>query len=296
MSEYLVISHSGCRDGFAAAWVASKKLPPDTEFVFTGYGEEVPEVKGKDVYILDFSYPRTTLERMKAEAASLLVLDHHKSAEEDLRGLDYARFDLTVSGARMALQYFFPQVEYDPSFSGPRRPYDPFVDKNWIVDYVEDRDLWRWRLDCSRAVSAYLNILPFEFEAWDKAFAGGAAHAAMLGTPILREIESYVQSVVTESAIYTVFGLSVPVVNCAYKHSSEILEILAKASPSGVAMSWHQRKDGKIKYSLRAAAWSQQDVAHLAQRYGGGGHAKSAGFETDGIPIHFQFQHDREPR
>ena len=38
--------------------------------------------------------------------------------------------------------------------------------------YLEDRDLWRWKLPASRQVSAAIASYPFDFEVWNH-LAGG---------------------------------------------------------------------------------------------------------------------------
>src|SRR5688500_6169509 len=84
----LCIAHgSSCIDGLAAAWVVHRALGDDVEFVYASYGQDPPDVAGRDVVIVDFSYKRPVLEAMAARARSVLVLDHHKSAAEDLAGL-----------------------------------------------------------------------------------------------------------------------------------------------------------------------------------------------------------------
>src|SRR6478736_8978193 len=96
----LCIYHSPCYDGFTAAWVVRQAFP-DAKFIGANYGDEPPDVRGKEVIVVDFSYPRDVLERMHEQAKSLLVLDHHKSAEKALEGLYYAKFDMSRSGAMM---------------------------------------------------------------------------------------------------------------------------------------------------------------------------------------------------
>src|ERR1041385_5371355 len=44
----------------------------------------VRQIEGRDVLIVDFSYPLATLRAIAAEARSVLVIDHHKTAQEDL--------------------------------------------------------------------------------------------------------------------------------------------------------------------------------------------------------------------
>lgn len=75
----LVIYHAGCRDGFCAAWIAHRYLP-DAEFHPGYYGHAPPDVTGRDVYILEFSYDRPDMVGLAARAKTFTVLDHHKTA------------------------------------------------------------------------------------------------------------------------------------------------------------------------------------------------------------------------
>src|SRR5438034_364114 len=99
MTDTLVIYHGECTDGFTAAW-AFKTLRPLTTATYAPahHGDTPPEVTGKEVYILDFAYPRAQLLRMHDQAASVLVLDHHKTAQADLEGLPFCVFDMDRSG------------------------------------------------------------------------------------------------------------------------------------------------------------------------------------------------------
>src|SRR5688572_2721511 len=119
----LVIYHGSCRDGFTAAWVARLRYPA-AEFHAGHFGKRPPQVSGRHVLIVDFSYPRSVMEEMASQAESIVLFDHHKTAETELTSLPYANFDMHRSGAGLAWDYLFP---------GEPRP--------WIVDYVEDRDL-----------------------------------------------------------------------------------------------------------------------------------------------------------
>ena len=49
---------------------------------------------GEHIVIVDFSYARPILETIAQSAASLVVLDHHITAEQTLADLPYAYFDL----------------------------------------------------------------------------------------------------------------------------------------------------------------------------------------------------------
>lgn len=93
MSEMkpLVLYHANCWDGFCAAWVARMALG-DIEAVPVNYGTEPPDVRGRNVYVLDFSYPRAVMRRLLGQAHFVTVLDHHKTAEAD-RLVDRQRRD-----------------------------------------------------------------------------------------------------------------------------------------------------------------------------------------------------------
>jgi len=98
--KLLVLFHASCADGFCAAWICHK-IYPDAEYVAVQYGQEPPDVKDREVLILDFSYPRKQLLAMRSAAKNLEVLDHHKTAAADLEGLDFCMFDMSKSGARL---------------------------------------------------------------------------------------------------------------------------------------------------------------------------------------------------
>ena len=75
-----VIYHADCTDGFGAAYSAWKQLGNRAEYHACKHGTPPPDVKGKNVVILDFSFNNATTKQMIEEANSLLVIDHHKSA------------------------------------------------------------------------------------------------------------------------------------------------------------------------------------------------------------------------
>lgn len=270
---HLVIYHADCTDGFTAAWVAWLKHGRDATYVPARYGAPPPDVAGLGVLVLDFSYPRDVLLEMQRDAASIKVLDHHKTAEKELAGLPFCTFDSERSGAGLA---------WDELFPGERRPQ--------VVEYVEDRDLWRWELPNSREINAYVSSYSFNFETWSGVenmltlFGSGAAQE---GSAILRAQERRVRSRAGEAARMTFEGFVVPVVNCT-DSMSEVLNELAKDAP--FAVGWFQRQDGQFVYSLRSVG--DFDVSEIAGRHGGGGHKNAAGFTLPFLfdEIRFRFQ------
>ena len=180
----LVIYHGDCVDGFTAAWAAWRKWPT-ARFVAARYGEPPPGWRVDDhVLIVDFSYPRDVLEALRNRVASLRVFDHHKTAEADLAGLDYCIFDMERSGAGITwdcLAQDDEQLWRSRGGTGSRvRP--------WLVDYVEDRDLWRFAWPDSRQVNAYLRSQEQTFERWERLYCETLGEAIVRGQGCLDHI------------------------------------------------------------------------------------------------------------
>lgn len=244
MTKELVIYHGGCRDGFAAAWVLNTALGADGADFHAGYyGQDPPDVSARRVTLVDFSYPRDVLVRMAAVAKVV--------------------FDLERSGAGIAWDYCNP---------GQPRP--------WLVDYVEDRDLWRNRLPQSPEVNAWISALPFDFATWDQQAKMPLTAAIEAGTAVGLKIQQYVREMRKNAQRIVFEGHNVPIVNCPQLDISELLDSLAKGEP--FAMGWWQRHDGVFQYSLRSRG--DFDVSTLARKHGGGGHKNAAGFELHEPP------------
>jgi nanoRNase/pAp phosphatase (c-di-AMP/oligoRNAs hydrolase) len=269
MADVLVIYHGDCTDGFTAAWAFHTLRPAaDAAYWPAKHGDSPPDVTGQEVYIVDFAYPRPVLAEMHARARSLLVLDHHKTAQADLEGLTYAVFDMDRSGAGIAWDYF----------AEGRRP------RPWLVDVVEDRDLWRYRYgDETRYTSAYINTLPMTFEAWDELVAGGPEQVANKGAAILRYIDTYGEKAVQHAVFREIAGHIIPIINITPQNSSDHIDKLLKRYPTyPFAASFFLRGDGQWQFSLRARG--DFDVSDIARQFGGGGHKSAAGFVVPSLP------------
>jgi oligoribonuclease NrnB/cAMP/cGMP phosphodiesterase (DHH superfamily) len=260
----LVIYHGGCRDGFCAAWVLARELS-EADFHEGFYGQPPPDCTGRDVVIVDFSYPLIDMERMAAQAKTLLVLDHHVTARDALSTFRAPNatvvFDMTRSGAGLA---------WDHCHHGDMRP--------WLVDYVEDRDLWRMALHEPAAVNAYIGTIPFEFEAWDRASEGTIDEAILSGRAVEAKIHQYIKEVRKNAERITFEGFDVPIVNAPQVDISELVGFMANGET--FAMGWW-RGHGVFNYSLRSKG--DFDVSELAKRHGGGGHKNAAGFQLPGL-------------
>lgn len=106
----LCIYHGNCADGFGAAWVFSRYADREFDFHPGVYQDAPPDVEGRDVYLVDFSYKREVVESMMRKCRSVTLIDHHKTALEDLAPL-FEDMDCTCcrvenSGAMLAWEFF----------------------------------------------------------------------------------------------------------------------------------------------------------------------------------------------
>lgn len=272
----LVIYHANCWDGFCAAWVARKALG-DIEAIPAHYGQSPPNVSGREVYVLDFSYSFDVMADMASASRYFTVLDHHKTAERALADLEAmfithnmagrARYGVDRSGGRMAWEFF--------GFIGG---WDG-MDSPWLVDYTEDRDLWRHELPHSEEINAALRSYPLDFDLWDRFGAVkdvvNQTFLVQEGTAIRRAERQIVESHVRNAREIELSGHRVLSVNATVLFS-EIAGELAKGRPFGAC--YFDRQDGRRQWSLRSSE-SGVDVAAIAKSRGGGGHAHAAGFE-----------------
>lgn len=265
-----ILYHASCADGFAAALSAWKVLRNEAVYIPVQYNQNPPDFDPCDLlYILDFSYTLPVLQELQKKAKEIVILDHHKTAEADLKDLSdphpgrgiFARFDMTESGATLAWKFFHPE-RLVPEF----------------MQLIRDRDLWLWEIEESRAFSAGLASYPFDFQLWDH-FLNHEDETDRLktdGAAILRAQEQRVQRLSSHVRWMEIEGLIVPVVN-ATSDQSEIGEYLCQQYPDvKFSASFFIRDDGKVVWSLRSR--NGFDVSTIAKEYGGGGHAAAAGF------------------
>lgn len=272
MQTTYVLYHAGCFDGAAAAYAAFKALGAQgVEYLPVSYSNPPPEMaEGSCVYIVDFSYKRATMLSL-LERYSVVCLDHHKTAQDDLAGLPGCVFDMSKSGCVLAWEYFHPSTPVP-----------------LLLQYRQDRDLWMHRLEATHEVNAYtgdvLPILPTtpeDFQAWEDmvqtlATTSGFEDVAKMGKASLRAREALAkrQAVQTYKQVWD--SWLVAVVNCTAVISDTCHLLLDMYPDVNIIAAFRYNRRGEKEYSLRSRDGEAQI---LAQQFpGGGGHPNSAGF------------------
>lgn len=302
-----ILYHGNCNDGFGAALVAwlyfGKQLDTGAVYLPVYYGQPVPQMQeGCDVFIVDFSYPAKDLLDLAAKQNKVVVLDHHATAQADLApdkfpgaavvdGVVHVnnlaiQFDMSKSGAVLAWEYFFPGQEVP-----------------LLIQYIQDRDLWKFEMVNSRAVSAYLQTREMDFNVWERImreithtadqqeiFRAGAAclklkeqmvdSMARNGFPMLFDMNVTPPRIVWSTSPKCFDGqFIVPTAN-ATCFFSEVGERLLELHPEAQFAAYYlDRADGRRQWGLRSRA--EFDCSIIAKAFGGGGHKQAAGFTAD---------------
>lgn len=179
----LVIYHGvGCTDGFGAAFAAWLKLGDSAEYLPMEYGATYSfdlsgvvvnhvwyEINEREVFILDFGFPREVMEDIFVHAKRVVWLDHHKTAFEMWLGATptHGQYVLGVpntiwldnnkSGAVLAWEYFHPDTEVP-----------------MLIQRIDDYDRGRFKLNDTKEFHAALaSYKPWSFEQWESFLVRG---------------------------------------------------------------------------------------------------------------------------
>jgi len=208
---------------------------------------------------------------MLKTANSVTIIDHHKTAIDDLfnptlpilEGL-INHTDIGRSGAMLAWNYLFPDEE-------PPQ----------LIKHIQDRDLWQFNLQNTRNIQACLFSYEYDFLIYDKLMGltdAGLYEMTMQGEAIERKHHKDIDELLKNSLRFMDIGgySAIPVANLPYTMSSDAGHLMAKNS--AFAACYQDSAKGRV-FSLRSAE-DGVDVSDVAKQYGGGGHRHAAGFSV----------------
>ena len=266
MSDITCIYHGNCADGYGAYMAVLHHHNYTGVFGFAGnYGQPTPpddRIVDKIVIIVDFSYPRDVLLDMASKAKSLIVIDHHKSAQEDLSGGVWPEnvtihFDMEHSGAMLAWLWF---NEANP----PQ-----------LIRHIEDRDLWRFKLSGTKEVMAAVFSYPYNVMDWrELMFERDINDLRIEGQALRRDMTKRINALLEQySYMGTFAGFNVPMLNAPHFYASEAGSIMCEHHHFAVVYSY---SGDYVHVSLRSKD-DGEDVSVIANQFGGGGHRNAAG-------------------
>jgi len=264
--KIVVFYHTECIDGFGAAYAAWKKFGDTAEYVPVKYGDEPPaeQFAGKEVFFVDFCYPKEIMEHILQSADSLVVIDHHEGIREEVESIPQHVFDSKHSGAALAWGYFHPS---EPM---PR-----------LLAHAEDEDLYTFRLPETRAIGVYLSAHEFTFEIWDeiaKKLEDASSRETFLiqANTYLEYFNFLVELSVKKAHPIHFEGHTVLMTTASPMRTLKSAignELAKKMPPFGMVATAHPNGLG---ISIRGDG--SVDVSAIARKYGGNGHPSSSGF------------------
>lgn len=329
-SKNVVFFHHPCQDGFSAAWVAYLHLGTlNTCYWGTTYTDEFWDddiavdysiFAGKDIYIVDFSFPVDELAELASIANSVTVCDHHVKFKRLLKvhpifpaakvsGTFDEPHDAPTAAEKLPTN--MTRVQLDDNLTiyfhdyrcGAQVTADALsqIDSlgpapDVVISYpavqhmltlIGDRDLWYWLEPNSRDLHRVLALEERTFKAWTD-FAikyskvEGERELVQTGT-ILGEAEKVqISSYVRRAKLMDFPGqdVQIPVANVANMISEVGQALLEEYPDAPFSATFFYPDPGKRVWSLRARKGDDVDVCAVAAEFGGGGHRKAAGFHT----------------
>lgn len=263
MKDTVIIYHSPCLDGFGGAYAAWKKFGDSATYLpMRRSALQTEGLAGKDVYFIDFTYPKELTEKIAKEARSVTILDHHIGVKDVVESVPTHVFDNDRSGATIAWKYFHPDKPLPRLFS-----------------YLEDIDLFRRALPSHKEIALYVSAQPFDFAVWDD-LAARFEHEEefeqikKIGLHYGEYHDQVVNACAQEASLVEFEGYAIRAANVPNFFASSVAHRLYEAHPP-FALTWHT--DSKVvRYSLRGNG--EVNLAALAKKYGGNGHHDAAGF------------------
>lgn len=294
----IVIYHDNCADGFAAAWACRKRWGDACAYVPANYGHPPPDVAGKQILIVDFSYKKAVLEEIAAAAAGVVVLDHHKTAEADLNcfstwlytGGEVSGLPLDTVESWLARLGWAnaPRIvaDFDMNRSGARMAWDFCHESEapLLIRLVEDRDLWLFKLQDTRPFALWLRSEPMTFERFDLidrelALPGQRSTILTEARAMQRFYDTKVDEIASFASRRRIGEHDAIAVSCPPMFASDVGNaLLDKHADAPFAATWFDAPRVRM-WSLRSRD-DRVDVSAVAARFGGGGHRNAAGFGT----------------
>ncbi|PHT53489.1 hypothetical protein CQW23_07951 [Capsicum baccatum] len=312
MRKPAVVYHYPCPDGAFAAFAAhlyfsSIHITP-LYFPNTVYSplrvEDLPLDEIDHVYLLDFVGPSGFVQQLKSKVDCVVVLDHHKTARELLGGgISVTEnvskvIDMDRSGATIAYDYFKEKLitgNNDKAAESNALKIAEFDRVRRLFEYIEDRDLWRWRLPESKAFSSGLDDHHIEYDVnlnpslFQQLLALDLKSVIEQGKISLSHKQKLIDEVLEQSfeiALGTgAFGC------CLAVNADSLSELRSELGNQLAVKSCNMKLRGigaivykvpelenndMLKVSLRSIG--DEDTTSISQAFGGGGHRNASSF------------------
>jgi oligoribonuclease NrnB/cAMP/cGMP phosphodiesterase (DHH superfamily) len=291
MTEHAIIYHSADLDGHCSGAIVRSFLlrngtsEKEIQIIGMDYGRsfDIETCRNKNVYIVDFSFPPDKMLLLKGISKSLIWIDHHITAIEDMKNIEAELLGLRKVGeaaCELCWQHFFPEKSM------------PLA-----VKLLGRYDVWMWEKEYPAAIDLQKGLQSFnngyshpDAEFWNGLLFNG--NNSITFNQLLsdgRIINNYAKNVDKKYAFSHAFITKlgdVPMVAINKgMTSSAIFDELDEKYDLPILrcyFSWILDVGYKIGLYTKEADF---DVSIIAKSYGGGGHKKAAGFISYNLPF-----------
>lgn len=261
----LVIYHDGCWDGIAGAWAFYHMYGDKFEYHGGSYNSPPPDFFGRDVYLVDFSYPADVVSVMLEYSSKVVLLDHHDTALRNLEPL-FGREKFVTSYATRSKSGAMIAWEYVTD--GAPAPE--------LLLHVQDRDLWKFERKNTETVMRACMSYPRTIETFDSLVFMPIGELVVEGELLLRQFKQDLHSILRNVRMININGESIPVVNANGMYASEAGNRMCELDVP-YSISYYVSGNG-AKISLRSKEGGA-DVNKTVLMFDpkGGGHPRAAG-------------------
>jgi oligoribonuclease NrnB/cAMP/cGMP phosphodiesterase (DHH superfamily) len=289
----IIVYHEYCSDGTASAWIV-KRHNPYAQLINCKAGQNpnlnMENIKSSNIIFVDICPSVDYLLTLCNIANKVVILDHHISAYRNIEEIEnkpenlFTLFDMNRSGCMITWDFFN---------SGLTRP--------WFIDYIGDRDLWKWELPNSKNINTALfeekhitfnglNILYDRYvtkEQINKLIEDMNERGNQINKFRNELIEKE-----TKKAIHCTFQFEETLYNVWLYNGPEDLRsdignaLMQINFKNGLkpdfSINWrYDVKTHEFWLSMRGEEWSP-DLSVICRKYNGGGHPKASGCSMSG--------------
>lgn len=302
-----VLYHSNCPDGTVSALLLdvfrSRWTVSEIVFIPVNYddGDKTIERLQREtthafqLVFADFCFDDVkVMQTLISLAVYTFVFDHHETAERVLRQIRSVAvevvYDQNLCGCAIVRDWLETQGAN--------------LGEGWtmLVNYVQDRDLWKFKLPYTKPIGAYirqhlrLNQVPqykltenvleplCDCARWlrasDSTLGMGERPQVLVQGELIESIrERMIGAYRNRIYLGEFLGHKVAVVNISHTEiTSEVLHKAEGLAESGIAIGWWLN-GGDFYFSVRSSK-EGPNVAELCETFGGGGHEHAAGFNV----------------
>lgn len=270
-----VVYHRNCIDGFCSAWIVWKFLKGDATYqgVMPDKMPDPSTYKKKYVIFLDTSISVEYLDKVKAVATNVLLIDHHQTFADEIKNHPQVVFDLDHSASYITWRLFNSDQKI-PQF----------------IRYIEDNDLGIKALGKTEAfISALGTKLPFHhidfFKDWNKLLNPAFVQKLVDDGVKYQEYKNYLLrrnmhiTVPKKFGPYKVAIGNFGTVSLASDLGNKISEL---NSQYDFVILWSYHYNTQEYSIILRTKKNNIDLSEIAKIYGGGGHPRASRFAWKG--------------